>query len=170
MLQLYAAQKTVRTARASITNYADDTVIRFLPMDPQNAIHTLDRIRSPLPLPTIHQTNNTRSGIAQGCGISPFLYNNRGPPRYTVSGTNHDTYNPTEDAPFSVAANKVFTAPPRHARIRLPDICMVCYAVPAPYVCPCKTRRYCSKNCQKRDWKRGKHKHTCPASATEDKM
>ena len=70
-------------------------------------------------------------------------------------------------APIRVAA-----ALPKQRRVRLPDICMVCADTPAPFVCPCKLRRYCSPRCQKRDWNRYGHKHACPreGGAVEDKM
>ena len=80
--------------------------------------------------------------------------------------------------PWGSAPN-MFSAPirlvdtsPKQRRVRLPDVCMICAAAPAPFVCPCKTRRYCSPRCQKCDWNRCGHKHACPqeAGSVEDKM
>ena len=42
---------------------------------------------------------------------------------------------------------------------RLPAVCAVC-GEEAAKKCPCKLVMYCSKECQKRDWKAG-HKDVC---------
>ena len=90
--------------------------------------------------------------------------------RIALSHHQRDTYNPSSEDSFSAPAGRVSAASPKHTRKHLPDICMVCEATPAPFVCPCKTRRYCSKRCYKRDWNKGGHKRSCQYNTTEDKM
>jgi SET domain/MYND finger len=54
-------------------------------------------------------------------------------------------------------------------RIEMQAYCAYCYAAPEKLLCcgSCQKRKYCSKDCQRLDWKQCHHKHFCKTGVGE---